>query len=189
MLLVLVVTVFWLWLCRWRKTTRGLVMMPSQSALGLPGTSWLKIAEAFPGAAGTRGSRGLLVGQVGVIPHWEPCVRPSWQSLRWSCVTRGRSGSLGVTCTLVPDARGPESSFQDVCQVYAAGTFALCVWAAGTVISDEACLLEVSFSLASTAVAWTPSVHCSRVQPWWTQKERFLGSPVPPRPLPRDCLI
>lgn len=164
-------------------------MMPSQSAVGLPGTSWLKIAEAFPGAAGTRGSQGLLIGQVGVIPHWEPCVRPSQQSLRWSCVTRGRSESLGVTCTLVPDAHGLESSFQDVCRVYVAGTFALCVWAAGTVISGEASLLEVSFSLASAAVAWTPSVHCSRVQPWWTQKERFRGSAVPLWPLPRDCLI
>lgn len=50
---------------RWRKTTRGLLMMPSQSAAGLPGTSRLKTAEAFPGAAGTSGSRGLLVGQVG----------------------------------------------------------------------------------------------------------------------------
>ena len=29
-------------------------MMPSQSAAGLPGTSRLKTAEAFPGAAGTR---------------------------------------------------------------------------------------------------------------------------------------
>lgn len=43
--------------------------MPSQLAASLPGASRLKIAEAFPGAAGIGGLRGLLVGRVGVIAH------------------------------------------------------------------------------------------------------------------------
>ena len=52
----------------------------------------------------------------------------------------------------MPDARELGSSFQDVFRVYVAGTFAFCVWAAGMVRSGEACLLEVSVSLASAAV-------------------------------------
>ena len=115
---------------------------PAQDCRGLPGCCG---DQGFAGPVSRTGQGDSSLRAVCATKPTKPALVMRHQRKMWV----PGADLAALQC----DARGLGSSFQDVCWVYVVGTFALCVWAAGTVTCGEACLLEVSVSASAVAVS------------------------------------